>query len=130
MLPLRYGAAWLLMGWLLVFGSIAISLFPGGAHVPQLVDERVAHFIVYFVLMSWFAGLYPSRRYGLIAGGLLILGVALEVLQGALVPRRAAQLGDIAANVSGIVAAILVALVGLGGWCQRVEKWLQTSPEA
>jgi hypothetical protein len=36
---------------------------------------------------------------------------------------RQADMRDVYANTLGIVAGLLLALIWLGGWAQRVEAW-------
>jgi glycopeptide antibiotics resistance protein len=54
---------------------------------------------------------------------LFALGVALDLLQ-MLTETRSFELYDVLANGCGILAALVLALLFLGGWCQRVERLL------
>jgi hypothetical protein len=126
MLPLRYPWAWKLVGWLLVAGVVFGSLMPGHS-VPSVVsNDKLLHGATYFLLMIWFAGLYPRGRHLSIALGLLALGAALDLLQG-LTSTRSFDLRDIAANAAGISAALVLSYWLLEGWCQRMEQWLAPS---
>jgi glycopeptide antibiotics resistance protein len=73
------------------------------------------------VLSLWFAGIYPRARYPAIAVGLLVMGIVIEGLQGAMHLGRQADLIDVYANTIGIVSGLVLALIWLGGWAQRVE---------
>ena len=124
MRPLRYATLWLVAGWVLIVGAIAASLWPD-AHTLRAMhlDDKVAHVGAYFVLMTWFAGIYAPRRYPLVAVLLLLLGAMLELLQAQL-SHRVAEPADLVADGIGIALGCAAALLGLGGWCARLESLL------
>lgn len=124
MLPLRYPHVWLGVGWLLVSGVILGSLLPGPVmqDITPHVNDKIEHFSAYFALMVWFAGLYPRAKHLRVAGGLLLLGVALDVLQGTATTTRTFDVFDIAADAVGIAVALALAYWLLEGWCQRLER--------
>jgi VanZ family protein len=123
-LPLRYPRFWLALGWLLVAGVILGSLLPGPfiQEITPSVNDKLMHFTAYFVLMSWFAGLYPRAKHVRVGLALLALGAALDILQGVATRTRSFELLDIAADAVGIVAALLLSNWFLEGWCLRVER--------
>jgi hypothetical protein len=123
MLPLRLGRVWLLVGWAGVIAAMVLSLWPGGVSLPVSVWDKAQHGLGYFLLTLWFAGLYPRRKYLWIALGCFALGIVIELLQGA-TNTRSMELADVAANTTGIVAALGLAYVLLGGWAARVEQAL------
>ena len=124
MLPLRYPKVWLTLGWLLVVGVIFGSLMPAAwvREVTPAVSDKLMHFGAYFLLMVWFAGLYPRSKHVLIAVGLVALGTALDILQGTATRTRSFELLDIAADAIGIVVALVLAAWLLEGWCLRLER--------
>jgi hypothetical protein len=126
MLPLRYPWLWMLLGWVLVAGVCIGSLMPGNAVPHFSVSDKVVHAGSYFLLMVWFAGLYPRTRHIRIALVLLALGVTLDVIQGGIASRTFDPF-DIAANAGGILFALALSFWLLEGWCQRMEQWLTTS---
>jgi VanZ family protein len=123
-LPLRYPRVWLTLGWLLVLGVIVGSLLPGPIirEIAPPISDKLEHFSAYFVLMAWFAGLYPRSKHVLVAVALVVLGTALDVLQGTATRTRSFEPLDIAADAIGIVAALLLSAWLLEGWCLRVER--------
>ncbi|HUO67732.1 MAG TPA: VanZ family protein [Gammaproteobacteria bacterium] len=125
MLPLRYPYVWLLLGWLLVIGVVVGSLLPGPIikEITPAVNDKVEHFSAYFVLMMWFGGLYPRAKHLSVAGALLFLGIALDVLQGVATTTRTFDLLDIAADAVGILVALALSFSLLEGWCQRLERF-------
>ncbi|MCH6573521.1 MAG: VanZ family protein [Proteobacteria bacterium] len=110
---------WLGGGWLLVLVAMVMSVLPGLPTFTVLYSDKIFHAITYFVLMIWFSGIYLPSRYWSIA--LALLGVALEFFQ-TLFPDRFFDSWDIAANVTGVAIAWLVAVKGMGNWCQLIER--------
>lgn len=127
LLPLRYPRFWLLAGWAFIALAVCGSLLPA-QNLPEVhASDKVQHMAAYALLSLWFAGIYPRSRYGAIAIGLFVLGVAIEWAQGAMHLGRQTDPFDVLANVTGIVAGLIAARLGLGGWAQRVETLLQRS---
>jgi VanZ family protein len=120
-LPLRFPWVWLTGGWLLVLGVVVGSLVPGDMLRAITISDKVMHAGTYFLLMVWFAGLYPRTRHFLIAVTLIGLGIALDVAQGG-TATRTFDLLDILADAVGIAIGLTLSVVLLGGWCQRVER--------
>jgi len=96
-------------------------------HAISAINDKVEHSGGYALLTMWFTGIYPRARYGLIALGLLALGISLEWCQGAMHLGRTRDMFDVAANSAGIAAGLTLALLWSGNWAQRVEGWLGTS---
>lgn len=123
-MPLRYPRLWLALGWLLVAGVILGSLLPGPViqEITPALNDKFMHFTAYFVLMVWFAGLYPHAKHARVGLALLALGAALDILQGVATRTRSFELLDIAADGVGILVALLLSVWFLEGWCLRVER--------
>lgn len=106
---LRYKTLWLSIGISLVITVIVLSLIaPPKDMMETLPNDKLGHFIAYFVLMGWFAQIYHTtkqRRLYLI--GFLILGLLLEILQG-LGGVRHADWIDMLANSAGVISAFLL----------------------
>jgi hypothetical protein len=98
-----------------------MCLIPAPPGATEYIDDKLLHAATYFVLASWFAGIYEPRRYPAIAVGLLALGALIELLQRAGGARMGEWL-DLAANLGGIAAGLLLARAGLGGWCAWLER--------
>jgi VanZ family protein len=122
LLSLRHPRLWLVSGWILVVGAIIASLMPSD-RLPTLggISDKTEHIVGYAVLSLWFAGMYPRSRYPAIGVGFLVMGIVIEGLQGAMHLGRQADLIDVYANTIGIVSGLVLALIWLGGWAQRVE---------
>jgi VanZ family protein len=115
---------WAALGWLLVAGVAVASLLPGPV-VADLVslNDKFEHAVSYFVLMTWFGGLYPRALHPRVAIALLAFGVALDLLQG-LTETRSLEALDILADVVGLALGLALSMTVLEGWCQRVERRL------
>jgi VanZ family protein len=124
MLPLRYPRLWLTLGWTAVVFAVVVSLAPMSQLPQPGVSDKTEHFIAYLLLTLWFAGIYPRSRYWIIGIGLCVMGVLIEFAQGAMRFGRQADIMDVFANSSGIVAGLVLSLWLLGGWAQRIESLL------
>ena len=128
-LRLRFPGLWLSLGWIMVLILCAAALVPSrGAPFPTGVD-KILHGLTYLLLMAWFSGIYQRSRYAAVAGALLVLGVALEFGQRAL-EYRSFEVNDMLANGVGIALGWLLAVLFIGGWCQRLETLLPGSPSS
>jgi len=121
-LKLRYAALWAAVAWFGVAFGIFLTVLPSGS-APIAIGGHVQHLAGYFILTSWFAGIYPRSRYPLIGIGCFLFGGAMELLQN-LSPTRHPALADALTNGVGISVAIALAYLGLGGWAAKVERLL------
>ncbi len=126
MLPLRYARLWGSVAWFGVALGIVLTVLPAGT-TPVHVGGAPQHLAGYFILTSWFLGIYPRARYPLIALGCFLFGGAMELLQN-LSPTRHPALADALTNGVAIVVALGAAYAGLGGWAPRVERLLGAGP--
>jgi VanZ family protein len=128
LLALRHPRVWLAIGWLLIVLAVIASIMPV-QHLPKPpgVTDKMEHVAAYALLALWFAGIYPRSRYVVIGIGLFVMGIAVEWAQGAMPFGRQSDLRDVVANSIGIVAGLMLALIWLGGWAQRVETWTRKS---
>lgn len=124
MLSARYPRLWLAIGWAMVIAAFIVCLVPGRDLPDTGMSDKSEHFICYATLMLWFAGLYPRARYWIIAGLLLLMGIIIEVAQGAMHLGRSADWHDVVANSIGIVIGLALAYAGLGNWMRWIDGWL------
>lgn len=128
MLPLQYVSWWrtasavLLILVLVAALTPAVWLWPDRGKIVSWLGEfdKWAHAIMFALLAVWFAGQYRPRSYWRIALGLVMFGLLIELCQR-MVAYRSAEWLDVAADGVGIIAGLLVAAAGLGGWSQRFE---------
>src|SRR4029078_11333192 len=121
--PLRHPRLWLVSGWILVIFAIVANLVPSH-DLPKMggISDKFEHVTGYLVLSLWFAGIYPKSRYSMIGFALIVMGIAIEALQGAMHLGREADLRDVYANTIGIICGLTLALAWLGGWALRIES--------
>lgn len=123
MLPLRHPRTWRVIGWILIAASFYASLMPAKS-LPEIgVSDKFEHTFAYAFLALWFAGLYPRSRYIVIGGALFVMGVSIEIAQGAMHLGRQADYRDVIANTAGILAGLALAALWLGGWAERIDGW-------
>ncbi len=105
MKPLRFAPLWWSIGGVLVAVVATFSLLPPGDGVALLPDKLV-HFTAYFMLGTWFVALAAQHPLHALAG-VILLGGAIELLQG-LTPERQPEWLDFLANALGATLALLV----------------------
>ncbi len=128
MLSLRYARLWRLADALLLMLVLVAALLPSMLW-PVRIDvdlgigvDKLGHAVVFFCLAIWFAGQYRTAALWRVAVGLMAFGLLIEICQS-VVGYRSAEWLDVAADAVGIALGIGVALLGAGGWSQRVESW-------
>ena len=136
MLPLRFARRWHIASLVLLVVVLLSALMPvfwfwdnraGGIRWLENVDKWL-HAVTFLILALWFCGMVRRQRYALMALGLFAFGGLIEGCQY-LVGYRTADATDLAANAIGLVIGLSIGLIGVGGWCQRLEKrWLQEDP--
>lgn len=124
MRPLRFPALWFAVG-LVLAGLIAWgSLSPPDALPKVRLSDKVQHVGAYVALTLWFAGLLARRRWVMLAAALIVFGLLIEVLQGAMPFGRTSDARDLLANGLGIAAGLGLARLGLEGWASTFERWI------
>ncbi len=107
---------WKIVFWSGVAAVCTLSLLPQQALPRPGVSDELLHLTVYFVLMAVSYPAYPTRvAERRIVAGLVVLGLALEVLQ-TVSPLRVMSVADAAAGAAGVALAMLAAraTTGLG----------------
>jgi len=123
---LRYFKLWLSIGWMMVFLLSYFSLIPNPPEFDVGFEyfDKVRHFIAYFILMFWFCQLYTENRMRIFYLLFLILmGVALEILQG-LGGVRYFEYYDMLANTLGVVLALYLTKNRFNTFLSSAEKLL------
>ena len=130
MLQLRYTRRWRIAGFVLLLLVLVATLMPAVwffSSSTELVTwfmgvDKWLHVLTFLFLAVWFSGQYERRNYWRIGIGLVLFGALIEMSQR-MVTHRSAEWLDLAADVGGIVAGLLIALAGIGGWSLRAEQW-------
>lgn len=130
MLPLRYTRCWRVAGFVLLLLVLVATLMPTVwffSTPKELVTwfmgvDKWLHLATFLFLAVWFSGQYKRSSYWRIGVGLVLFGALIELSQR-MVTHRSAEWLDLAANVGGIVAGLLIASAGIGGWSLCAEQW-------
>ncbi len=117
---LRLIALFFLVSQLVVMSYFAVK--PALVAMPFSHSDKALHFIAYFTLMIWPFILIKSGPVFLLAAvSAVVYGVIIELLQATL-PNRYCSIADMAANLSGVLAFIVIARSRM---MQKAKKWLQ-----
>lgn len=120
---LRLRKVWLAVGWFAVCILIYESLTPSPPSLPEFpLADKLTHFLVYTLIMLWFGFVYsPGKKYSLLGLSLILLGVILELLQGA-GGNRSMEVSDASANALGVLVGGLLAATRLSSALLWVER--------
>ena len=100
--PLLWSSLWMLAVSLVVAGSL---LPPADLPSQPMSNDKLMHFLGYFVLMAGAVQLYARRTsWAAMAVLLALLGVGLEWLQAWMHVGRTAERADALANTLGVLA--------------------------
>ena len=123
---LKLCVLWFVIGCLLVVSVIYLSLTssPIDIGVSFPYEDKLQHALAYFTLMFWFAQIYHGRSERImIAVTFIIMGGMLEYFQS-FNPARFAELGDMAANASGVILGFYLTMSKAKYCLLKVERWL------
>lgn len=109
--PLRHPRFWLALWLLAVLAVLVFCLMPASG-LPDLPHngDKLEHALAFFALAASAVQLYARPRLRVVGVGLLLLGFAIEVAQGALTADRSADPFDLMADAVGIALGMATAL--------------------
>ena len=122
-LPLRYPRFWLGSSLVLLITVLALSAIRSPVQSAFSNTDKWTHLLAFTFLMIWFSGLFRFRLSALVAVGLLIYGILIEVLQ-TFVVYRYSEPADVLFDLFGILIGWALSAAGLRHWCQTAEGWL------
>jgi VanZ family protein len=100
--------AGLALGWAWAAAIVFLSLTPSPPDPGFEGGDKLGHFFTYAVMMYWFSQFYFHSTRLLYALGFAVMGVALELAQGA-AGYRSLELADMAANALGVLCGLAAA---------------------
>lgn len=105
--PFRRPGLWVGLWGVAIAVTVALSLSPPPPMPPVDGGDKIGHFAVYGALAAAAVQLFARWSGVLGAGlGLVLLGIGLEVAQGALTATRMADPADALANTLGVCAGL------------------------
>ena len=123
---MHYRNLWLTIGTLYIGLILASSLMelPDVQTMSFENRDKAIHFILYFVLVSWFVQLYKttSARIAIMAGA-IFLGLLIEYLQG-MTSYRSLDYLDGIANSIGAISAFFLARTSFDSILSAIDSWL------
>ena|SRR5690242_20912887 len=126
---LEFPRLWWLVGWAFVAFILYSTLAPS-SDVPNLhIWDKLEHAGAFFGLTLWFGGLVRRSRYVLLAFWMLVLGGAIELLQGYMGWGRDMDVHDLLADSIGIGVAFALLFAGLSQWAVIAERILGLARE-
>ena len=122
MKELRFIRLWLAIGFLLVGVVCFLTLTPSPPDMDDFPEgDKIGHFAAYSAMMLWFGLIYlRGKRYMRVGLAFIVMGVALELIQGMLDYRSFSYL-DMGANACGVMIGWLLARTRLADALVYVE---------
>ena len=110
MKELRFIRLWLAIGFLLVGVVCFLTLTPSPPDMDDFPEgDKIGHFVAYSTMMLWFGLIYlRGKRYMRVGLAFIVMGIALELIQGMLNYRSFSYL-DMGANACGVMIGWLFA---------------------
>ena len=124
MRDLRLRSLWLALGLALVGFVFVLSVLPTADVPVRGFNDKINHVLGFVAMTLWFCALFERRRWLMVSGAMLALGILIEVTQGLLPTGRKADVLDLVADSAGIGAGVLLARLGLEGWPSWFERVL------
>ncbi|WP_374012512.1 VanZ family protein [Pseudoxanthomonas koreensis] len=121
--PLRRPLLWLGLWLLAVALVVVLSLVPPPQMPMPQHGDKVEHLLAYAVLAAGLVQvLVPGRTLVLAGAGLVLLGVALEWMQGSFTATRQPDIADAVANTVGVILGLLSAVSPWRDALLRLER--------
>ena len=112
---------WLAAGMGFVALVVYLSINTEPIDVGRVEDVKVGHFIAYGWLMLWFCQVYRTLRTRVVlAAALVLLGVALEYVQG-WTGYRSFAYSDMRDDALGVAIGWILSLTPLKGFLEALE---------
>jgi VanZ family protein len=125
---LHYLKLWKGIGYLLVGVVVILSVISPSSNAELFrINDKIGHFLAYFVLMGWFAQYHDSKHYKYLAIIFIAQGIGLEIVQTFL-PERIGSFSDILANSLGVLIAWGLANTFLGRLLFHFENIILRKP--
>ena len=121
--PLRRLRTWLALWCIGILGLVVVCLVPA-PDLPQVaLNDKLEHALAFAVLSYSAVQLFVrGRPLAIVAAGLLVLGIGIEVAQALLTTTRAMELADVVADAAGIAAGMALAWTPLRDVLLHIDR--------
>lgn len=120
--PATWTGIWI-FGWLLCIVLSLVRPPDLGLDVPD--SDKIGHLLAYGLLSGWATMLFATTRARIAAAlALVLLGVAMELAQGALTSYRMMDARDALANTVGVGLGQLLVFTPASKWLLRLDAKL------
>ena len=121
--PLRRMRMWLALWCTGILALVVVCLLPA-PDLPQVaLNDKLEHAMAFAVLSYSAVQLFVrGRPLAIVAAGLLVLGIGIEVAQALLTTTRAMELADVVADAAGIAAGMALAWTPLRDVLLHIDR--------
>ena len=122
--PFRHPWAWSVVWMLGIATVVVLSLLPPKDMPPEpLGSDKLGHVLAYAALMAWSVQIHARRRSWVVNALLLVLlGIALEFVQGAMHLGRARDPADALADTLGVIAGFATCMTPMRDLLLRFDR--------
>lgn len=121
--PFRRPGLWLGLWWLAISSVVVLSLMPPPP-LPELPSgsDKLEHLLGYGLLACGAVQLFVQRRSQWLAGlGLIVMGVGVELAQGAFTTDRMQDPFDALANAVGVLLGLATQYTPMRDWLLKAQ---------
>jgi VanZ family protein len=97
---------------LVAYGALRVADLEERWAAARVRGDRLEHALLVYALTVCLLAAFPRLKVRVVVGGMLALGLGLELVQALPFVTGAAQVGDVAADVVGVLLAALPFLAG------------------
>lgn len=121
---LRFRYLWIAIGVAYIAFIVWVSLVPSPPAQDLPVNDKLVHWLMYFILMLWFVQVSESfEERAALATAFIILGLSLEYMQG-MGEARSREIADGVADTLGVLAAAALGRTPAARLLRRFEAML------
>jgi len=120
---LKFQRIWSSIAFMNIGIIIIMSIIPGPEDMPEIFGlDKVLHIFAYSFSMFWCNMCYREGKYLILfSTGLILMGVALETVQG-LIGYRTMSIYDMVANGIGVFLGVILARTRLSMALSYIEE--------
>ena len=123
--PFHYPRAWMALWMLAIAIVVAGELLPGKDLPALSISDKSEHFIAYALLSASAVQLFARRlSWAFVCLLLVLMGIALEFLQGSMGLGRSMDRYDALANTIGVLIGLATAFTPLRDVLLRVDRYV------